>query len=37
MPAIVNDGGNQVTTYNLWMDDGQNGEFFSVLGTESDN
>ena len=35
LPLITDDGGSLIISYNLMMDDGQNGDFFSVSGGDS--
>ena len=35
LPQVIDNGGSVLITYNLEMDDGQNGPFQSVTGTNS--
>lgn len=37
MPQVSDDGGSEITSYNLMMDDGKNGDFVSVAGYPIDN
>ena len=32
LPIVADDGGSQIISYNLMMDDGQNGAFTSIIG-----
>lgn len=37
MPIVISDGGSPIISYNLMMDNGQNGPFISVIGDTLEN
>ena len=37
MPIVTSDGGSAIISYNLMMDNGQNGPFTSIIGETTEN